>query len=72
MLNWDTATDVQICDDMSKILEGLKAGKPQNVTLGFIMPESTYRLLSLEKRMTRVRKGPGKGRKRIVHVMRRG
>ena len=72
MVNWDTATDVQICDDMSKILEGLKAGKPQNITLSFIMPESTYRLLIMGKRMTKVRKGPGKGRNRIVYVMRKG
>lgn len=72
MLNWDTATDVQICDDMSKIMEGLKAGKSQNITLSFIVPESTYRLLSLEKRMSKVRKGPGKGRNRIMYVMRRG
>lgn len=72
MVNWDTATNKEICEEMSRVLEGFRGSSLGYFSPTFIMPESTYRLLSLEKRMTRIRKGPGKGRNRIVHVMRRG
>ncbi len=72
MLNWETATGVEICGNMSQILQKLREGQPQNVSMSYHMPQSTYRLLIMEKRMTKVRKGPAKGRNRIVYVMRRG
>ena len=73
MVNWATATHKEICNDMSRMLMQLvDENLSQNDSMSYYMPESTYRFLMLERRMNKVRKGPGKGRNRIVHVMRRG
>lgn len=72
MLNWATATHEEICGNISETLEKLRKGESQNVTMSYYTPESTYRLLSFEKRLSKVRKGPGKGQNRAVYVMRRG
>lgn len=69
---WETATDTEIYEAMTQVLKELGDNKTGYIAPTFIMPEGAYRLLSLEKRMTRLRKGPGKGRNRIVYVMRRG